>query len=169
MTPQFGSRLGAMIARLSAQQLHLDDAAAHIAEVAGPVLEIGLGKGRTYDHLRKRFPGRDIYVFDGSVHAPADVVPPADRLIIGDFRETLPAAVGNLAPAALIHADIGSDDRAADAALAASIAPILARLLAADGLLLSDREMPDRALRKLTAPETPWPYYRYRSAKRRGP
>lgn len=153
-----------MIDRLSAQQLHLDDAAAQISGVTGPVLEIGLGKGRTYDHLRKRFPDRDIFVFDGSVHAPAEVVPPADRLIIGDFRETLAATVGTLAPAALIHADLGSDDRAADAALAASIAPVLPHLLAADGLLLSDREMADWALQRLSALDTPWPYYRYRLA-----
>lgn len=159
---RFASRLEAMIARLAAQRRHIDDAAAAVAAVPGPVLEIGLGKGRTYDHLRRRFPDREIVVFDGSVHAPADAAPPAGSLVLGDFRETLPAVVGTLAPAALIHADIGSDDRITDAALAAAIAPALARLLAPGGLLIGDRPMPAADLVRVPAPETAWPYYRYR-------
>lgn len=162
MTLAFASRLEAMIARLTAQCAHLDDALQQIRDLAGPVLEIGLGKGRTYDHLRARLPGRDIFVFDGSLHAPADAHPPTGRLILGDFRETLAAARATLPPAALIHADIGSDDRTADAALAATIAPALAGLLAPGGLLLSDRAMPAPALVPVQAPQTAWPYFRYR-------
>ena len=30
----------------------------------GPVLELGLGNGRTFDHLRERLPGRRIVAFD---------------------------------------------------------------------------------------------------------
>ena len=30
----------------------------------GPVIELGLGNGRTYDHLRERLPGRRIIAFD---------------------------------------------------------------------------------------------------------
>ncbi|MEZ5668217.1 MAG: class I SAM-dependent methyltransferase [Alphaproteobacteria bacterium] len=162
MSAAHGSRLQAMIARLAAQRAHLDDAAARIAAVPGPVLEIGLGKGRTYDHLRRRLPDRRILVFDGSLHAPADLHPPAADLVLGDFRDTLPAAAGSLARAALIHADIGSDDRAADRRLASAIAPWLADLLAPAGLLLSDRPMPSPALVPADAPATAWPYYRYR-------
>lgn len=151
-----------MIARLSAQRAHLDAAAAAIAGLPGPVLEVGLGKGRTYDHLRTLLLQRTIHVFDGSLHAPEGVHPPAERLVLGDFRDTLPAAVRRLPPAALIHADIGSDDRAADAALAATIAPMLAALLAPGGLLLSDRAMPAPGLTADQGPETAWRYYRYR-------
>lgn len=151
-----------MIARLTAQRIHIDDAVQQVADVRGPVLEIGLGKGRTYDHLRRRLRDRDVFVFDGSVHAPAEATPPKRYLILGDFRETLPAAVDALEPAALIHADIGSADREADSALAADLAPTLARLLAPDGLLIGDRRIPAAALEPLPAPDTPWPYYRYR-------
>ena len=151
-----------MIARLSAQRAHLDAAAAAIAGLPGPVLEVGLGKGRTYHHLRTLLPDRPIHVFDGCLHAAEDMHPPAGRLVLGDFRDTLPAAVRRLTPAALIHADIGSDDRAADAALAATIAPMLAALLAPGGLLLGDRAMPAPGLVEDAGPGTAWPYFRYR-------
>jgi len=160
----WGSRLDAMIARLTAQRTHLAAAAECIAGVPGPVLEVGLGKGRTYDHLRTLLPERPIHVFDGSLHAPEGARPPADRLTLGDFRHTLPAAAGRLPPAALIHADIGSDDREADAALAASIAPLLAAMLASEGLLLGDRAMPAPQLADDPGPQTDWPYFRYRRA-----
>lgn len=164
MSAGFGSRLDAMIARLRAQRAHLDAAVARIADLAGPVLEVGLGKGRTYDHLRALLPNRPIHVFDGSLHAPVAVRPPADCLVLGDFRDTLPAAARRLTPAALIHADIGSDDRAADAALVATIAPMFAGLIVPGGLLLSDRPMSAPGLAEDAGPETAWPYFRYRRA-----
>ena len=158
----FGTRLDAMIARLSAQQAHLDDAINHAAHVPGPVLEIGLGKGRTYDHLCARLPHKIVMAFDGSLHAPGEVHPSRERLVLGDFRETLPAAIGKIAPAAIIHADIGSDDRKADFQLVETIAPYLAALLHMDGILLSDRTMPTPALVAVDAPTTCWPYFRYK-------
>ncbi len=54
---------------------------------AGPILEVGLGNGRTYDHLRDLFPRRDIYVFERQVAAHPDCVPPDDRLFLGEARE----------------------------------------------------------------------------------
>ncbi|MGH6887075.1 MAG: class I SAM-dependent methyltransferase, partial [Geminicoccales bacterium] len=47
------SRLDSFIRRLEAQRACLDLAAARIADLPGPVLELGLGNGRTYDHLRE--------------------------------------------------------------------------------------------------------------------
>ena len=47
-----------------AQRECLNWAAEAVAGVAGPVLELGLGNGRTYDHLRERLPEREIYVFE---------------------------------------------------------------------------------------------------------
>ena len=86
------SRLDSFIRRLEAQRACLDRAAELIARLDGAVLELGLGNGRTYDHLRELFPGRDIYVCERQVAAHPDCVPPADRLLLGDMRETLPVA-----------------------------------------------------------------------------
>ena len=58
------TRLDSAIRRLEAQRACLDRAAALVRGVPGPVLELGLGNGRTYDHLRARLPGRDIFVFE---------------------------------------------------------------------------------------------------------
>jgi S-adenosyl-L-methionine methyltransferase len=51
------TRLDSAIRRLTAQRDLLDWASEEIAP-GGLVLELGLGNGRTYDHLRDRLPGR---------------------------------------------------------------------------------------------------------------
>ncbi len=150
-----------MIARLSTQRTVLSIAALRINPIPGYVLEVGLGKGRTFDHLRRLLPGRVILAFDRSVHAPPDCVPDPDCLILGDFRDTLAGARDRLrGKAALIHADIGSEDRDRDHRLTAAIGPLLGSLLAPCGILLSDRPMPglDR-LRPLRLPASNWPYH----------
>jgi hypothetical protein len=63
------SRLDSFIRRVQAQRACLDRAAELIADVPGPVLELGLGNGRTYDHLREQLPARRIFVFERLVQA----------------------------------------------------------------------------------------------------
>src|SRR3546814_12884208 len=87
------SRLDSAIRRLEAQRACLDLAMSMIAPVAGPAFELGLGNGRTYDHLRERIPERDIFVLERSVAAHPDCIPPDDRLFLGELRATLPAAI----------------------------------------------------------------------------
>ena len=74
------SRLDSFIRRLEAQRACLDHAAELIGGLDGVVLELGLGNGRTYDHLRSLFPGREIYVCERAVAAHPDCVPPEERL-----------------------------------------------------------------------------------------
>ncbi|EWY42372.1 hypothetical protein N825_00025 [Skermanella stibiiresistens SB22] len=136
------SRLDSFIRRVSAQRDCLNAAAELIRDVPGPVLEFGLGNGRTYDHLRMLFPERLIYVFERQVAAHPDCVPPDECLLLGDLRETLDTAgevIG--APAALAHIDIGSGDPAANAELAAFLAPRLRRLMAPGGVVVSDQDL----------------------------
>ena len=52
------SRLDSMLRRLTAQRDGLNWAAQQISGVAGDVLDLGLGNGRTYDHLREVMPER---------------------------------------------------------------------------------------------------------------
>lgn len=159
------SELDRMISRLVTQRACLDHAANALADVSGAVLEVGLGKARTFDHLRSAFAERDLYAFDFEVHAPKRLVPDAASLFLGDFRETLERAYENLGRcAALVHADIGSRDRAADAVLAAEIAPKIAALTVAGGMVITDREM-NVGWEALSLPEGvsgDWPYFMYR-------
>lgn len=155
-------RLTRMIARLVTQRACLDFAAAEVALLEGVVLEIGLGKGRTYDRMRHLFPDREIYAFDLSLHCPPAMVPERDHLMLGDFRETLAAAVDRLGPtAALAHADFGTGAGIGDAGTAAAIAPLLARLMRPGGLVLSDRPLPGQTWRELPLPAdaADCPYY----------
>ncbi len=99
------SRLDSVIARLMAQRACLDFACAAISDIAGPVLELGLGNGRTYDHLRSRLPERRIFVFERQISAHPDCVPPDQDVFLGDFLQHLPVALDRTGrPAALVHA-----------------------------------------------------------------
>ena len=159
------SRLDSFIRRLLAQRACIGYAAELIAGVDGPVLELGLGNGRTFDHLRERFPGRAIFVFDRELAAHPSSRPDAAHFIQGDFRATLSSALPRLgARAALAHCDIGSHDSAASRALGAAVAPLLAQLMAKGGVVLGDQPMPQPAWRELPLPDglEPGRYYMYR-------
>lgn len=135
------SRLDRMIARLTAQRAALEVAASLLAaaDVPGPIVEVGLGKGRTYSHLRCLFGDRRILCLDGSLHAPPEVQPPAADLILGDFETSLAAPAWLPSPAALIHIDCGTEDAARDARLIAALSPSIASLVAPHGIVISDR------------------------------
>lgn len=106
------SRLDSFIRRVSAQRDCLNMAKDMIVDVPGPILELGLGNGRTFDHLRELFPDREIFVFDQRVAAHPDCIPDEDHMIIGDVTETLKGALNRIgAQAALAHCDIGSSRR----------------------------------------------------------
>jgi len=134
------TRLDSAIRRLTAQRDLLDWAAREIS-AQGLVLELGLGNGRTYDHLRARLPGREIYVFERSPAAHPDCVPPDEYLIVGDIFETLPLFTERFGAgsAALIHSDIGTGDEEANLQLARRLSPLLETLLQPGGLIIADR------------------------------
>jgi len=136
------SRLESAIRRLEAQRDCLNLAVSLIRDLQGPILELGLGNGRTYDHLRALLPDRRIVVFERKVMAHPDSMPPSGDLIEGDFRETIPGAIAKTRQlAALIHADIGSGEKTATAALAAWLGPLLALLAAPGALIISDQPL----------------------------
>jgi len=148
------SRLDSFIRRLEAQRACLDHAASLIAGLDGAVLELGLGNGRTYDHLRELFPSRDIYVCERQVAAHPDCVPPPERLILGDMRETLPAARARFERGvALAHLDAGTGDAAANRVLAAALIPLVVPLLCAGAVLVSDPPFDRADLELLPLPE----------------
>jgi len=145
------SRLDSFIRRLEAQRACLDWACEMIAGIPGAVLELGLGNGRTYDHLRERLgAAREIYAFDRALAAHPACVPRQGRLILGDLRETLPRFAGG--PVALAHADVGSGDAEASAALARWLGPSLAPLLGEGAIVLCDQPLADPRLSPLALP-----------------
>ena len=147
------SRLDSFIRRMEAQRAALGWAAERVADIGGPVFEFGLGNGRTYDHLRTILPGRAIYVFDRRITAHPDCIPPENLMLLGEFSATLPQAARTHAGAgALIHADIGSGDKAASLALAAWAAPFWAEMLRSGGLLLSDQPVTTAGLETVELP-----------------
>ena len=160
------SRLDQFIRRIRAQRDCLNMAAGLISATSGPILELGLGNGRTYDHLREVFPAREIYVFERDVAAHPDCIPDETHLIRGDFKDTLPGAMARIgAPAALIHGDIGSAFPDKDAELAAWLGPALRPLAAPGAVILSDRALgdavwPEEALPYNVAPGV---YFMYRA------
>jgi hypothetical protein len=132
------SRLDSFIRRLEAQRRMLDWATAAIEGRDGLVLELGLGNGRTYDHLRERLPGRAIHVFERDVSPNPASMPPAERLVEGDMAQTLPAfAARHGRCAALIHVDVTTGVPERDAILFAWLPQHVVALAAAEALVLS--------------------------------
>lgn len=137
------SRLDSFIRRLEAQRACLDWAIEAAHGLTGAALELGLGNGRTYDHLRSRLGGtREIFAFDRQVAAHPDCVPDADHLMLGDFRDTLPELARRLAGCvALVHADTGSGDEAASRAQARTLPALIDPLLLRGATIVSDQDL----------------------------
>jgi len=133
------SRLDSFIRRLMAQRACLERAAELVRDLPGPVLELGLGNGRTYDHLRELMPERAIYVFERMAAAHPDSVPPTEFFIVGDVREMLPAMWDRLPErAAMAHMDLATGDTVASQRLAAEVAPLLAPLMRPNAVIVSE-------------------------------
>jgi hypothetical protein len=165
------SRLDSAIRRLEAQRACLDHAVALIAGLDGIVLELGLGNGRTFDHLRERLPERAIYVFERQVAAHPDCVPGCDRLILGDVRHELAAARPRFAGrVALAHVDLASGDGPSSDHLFAALPPLLAPLMRRGGVVVSERELSDPSWQPVLLPQAvPFGrYWIYRSAPENG-
>lgn len=146
------SRLDSFIRRLKAQRDILDRVSGEIAGLDGPVLELGLGNGRTFDHLRDRLPGRRIVAFDRALGAHDNSTPAEPDLILGEIRETAAAFVG--CGAALVHADIGTgyDDR--DAVTLTWLPDLVARLLRPGGIAASGLPLDHPSLAELPLPDS---------------
>jgi hypothetical protein len=148
------SRLNSFIRRLSAQRDCLGYAATLISNIAGPVLELGLGNGRTYDHVRSLLPERDIFVFDRQIAAHPDCIPDDAHMILGDFSDTIPRAMERIGiPAALAHVDCGSGDAASTKAVATTLEKLLPALMTSGGIIVSDQPVKPSGWQPLSLPD----------------
>ena len=147
------SRLDRMIMRLTAQRNCLLHGLALVADLPGPIIEFGLGKGRTYDFLRNHANGRRVIAFDREIHCPPDCVPAPEDLVLGDFYDTVAGSrdrIGDMA--ALVHFDVGSEDLAADAILVAWLSIAVDPLVTAGAVVIADRVMSNPRWRPLAEP-----------------
>lgn len=132
------SRLDSFIRRLEAQRTVLDWATAAIAGRDGLVLELGLGNGRTFDHLRDSLPGRMIYAFDRQAKANPRSMPAAEALVLGDMEQTLPSFLRQHGRnAVLLHVDATTGRPELDAVALAWLPGHVAALAADEALIVS--------------------------------
>lgn len=144
------SRLDSVIRRLTAQRDILNHLATDLALPQGAILEIGLGNGRTYHHLRERFPDRRIIAFDRALGAHASSIPDAADLVIGEIAETAPRFAGQ--GAAIVHADIGTGYPEKDAQTLTWLPQLVASLLAPGGIAISGLPLDHAHLTALPLP-----------------
>ncbi len=159
------SRLCSFIRRMQAQRDCLDLAAEMIVGIPGVVLELGLGNGRTYDHLRRLLPDREIFAFDRHIAAHPSCIPDSDHVFLGDIRETLPRAVEVLgASAALIHHDMGTGDVRSNADLALVMNKYLVPLACPGAIIVANQALNAPGLRAIEPPSgmPPGRYFLYR-------
>ena len=159
------SRLEDFANRFLTQLAALDRAVELIGPAEGIVVELGLGKGRSFDHLRERLPGRRIYVFDRELSCEPELAPPSEFRVFGEITTTLPVFCRQYSgQAVLVHSDIGTGDRARDMPLVELVAEHLDHLLKRGAVVASDRPMenaPWISLPELREMER-FPYYMYR-------
>jgi hypothetical protein len=158
------SRLDSFIRRLTAQRDILNHVCAEVASRDGPVMELGLGNGRTFNHLREKLPGRRIVAFDRALAAHASSIPPEGDLFLGEIRDTAAGFIG--IGAALVHADIGTGYDDKDAITLSWLPGLTAGLLRVGGIAVSGLPLDHPALQPLATPASVPPdrYFIYRRA-----
>tara|TARA_R110002110_G_scaffold415612_4_gene651924 strand:- start:91 stop:579 length:489 start_codon:yes stop_codon:yes gene_type:complete len=147
------SRLDSFIRRMQAQRDCLNAAARMIADIPGSVFDLGLGNGRTFDHLRETLPDREVFVFDRVVNANPKSTPDAERLFLGEVVDQLVVQQDRFVGAvALVHSDLGTGT-AEDAPLTAALIPLLRPLLVTGAVLVANNPFPDAGWELLPLPD----------------
>lgn len=146
------SRLESMRRRLTAQIDGINWAAAQITGMAGDVLEMGLGNGRTYDHLRQEIPDRRIWVIDRVLKPHPSCIPPAENFLEGEAEPMLKRLYAEGRKMALAHYDFGHGIKEKDVAEGAALSPHIAAVMSPGGLILS--QQPLTGFRQIAGPDT---------------
>lgn len=146
------SRLDSMLRRLGAQRDGLNWAADAISDLPGDVLDLGLGNGRTYDHLREILPDRRIRVIDRALNCHPSCIPPEADFLQGEAEPMLTQLAREGAQFALAHYDLGFGVKDQDVAEAARLSPYLAAVMAPGGMVVSGQ--PLVGMTQLQGPDT---------------
>lgn len=146
------SRLDSMLRRLAAQRDGLNWAAAQVTGQPGDALDLGLGNGRTYDHLREIVPDRRVWVIDRTLNCHPSCIPPAEDYLEGEAEPMLDRLAETGAQIVLAHYDFGFGVKEQDVAEAARLSPSLARVMQPGGLIVSGQ--PLVGFEQLIGPDT---------------
>ncbi|WP_204112445.1 class I SAM-dependent methyltransferase [Shimia biformata] len=157
------SRLDSMMRRLAAQRDGLEWGLAQLDGIEGDVLDMGLGNGRTYDHLREKADGRRIWVIDRILQCHPSCVPPEEDFLQGEAEDMLRKLAGMGAKVVMGHYDFGFGEKEKDVAEAARLSPLIADVMAPGGVLVSGQ--PLVGFDEVAGPEgiQPGRYYFYRT------
>jgi hypothetical protein len=148
------TRLERLLFRLEAQHRSLNWAFGEIRDRPGVVFELGLGHGRTYDHLRRHLSDRDIFVFDREIDCFPDCTPDAAHLVLGEFSTTLSEAQRRFAgKVVLVNSDVGTYDEGYNFEVADVVSRNLPAVLAPSAVVLSDLPLILPRTRQLPLPE----------------
>ena len=119
----------------------------------GVVFEMGLGHGRTYDHLRTYLPEREIFVLDREIDCFDDCIPPDDRLTARRHRRHACRRRHALwRPSGVGASDLGSYDEPHNVAMSAKLSRLLPAVLAPGAIVLSDLPLELSGTRALPLP-----------------
>lgn len=130
------SRLDTFINRISAQRDILNHVARDLGlPTEGHVLEIGLGNGRTYSHLKELFPERRAIAFDRAMNAHKSAAPAAEDFVEGEIDQTGRNFTNE--KAALVHADIGTGYPDRDAVTLEWLPDMVSAMLCEGGIAVS--------------------------------
>jgi trans-aconitate methyltransferase len=150
------SRLDSHIRQKIAQRDAIDLAARWLGDRPGPIVEFGLGTGRSYSHLVERFPDREVFCFDRRDVAHPRSRPPADRFYVGELAAVLadPALHARFAARViLLHLDLGSGGPE-DETVPELVVQRTHGWLAPGGVVLSDQDLTLAAAWRLTPVDT---------------
>ena len=135
------SRLDSMLRRFTAQRDGLNWAGAEIAGVSGDVLDMGLGNGRTHDHLRETLPDRRVWVIDRVLQCHPSCVPPEEDFLQGEAVPMLERLKQGGHKIVLAHYDFGFGVKEQDVAEAAAMSPVIASVMAKGGIVVSGQPL----------------------------
>ena len=126
--------------RLAAQRDGLEWAAERTKDMAGDALDMGLGNGRTYDHMREIL-DRRIWVIDRVLQCHPSCVPPKADFLEGEAEAMLDKMAETGAKIVLAHYDFGFGVKEKDVAEAARLSPAIARIMAPNGVIISGQPL----------------------------
>ena len=138
--------------RLTAQIDGINWAAEKIADMDGDVLEMGLGNGRTYDHLRQELPDRRIWVIDRMLRCHPSCVPPEQDFLEGEAEPMLQRLAQTGAKMVLAHYDFGYGVKDKDVEEGCRLSPLIKAVMAEGGLILS--QQPLVGFKQIRGPDT---------------
>jgi hypothetical protein len=134
------SRLESFRRRLTAQIDGINWAIEQTRDVQGDILEMGLGNGRTYDHLRE-YAQRRIWVIDRVLQCHPSCIPPKADFLQGEADDKLDVLAANESKIALAHYDFGFGVKEKDVEEGARLSPLIAAVMVSGGLVVSQQPL----------------------------